>query len=125
MKNYSNYFYNFFKLNNDDMATADMDRLYAGILVKKRLFFPKPRKRFKIKPIVKNGRIKNIEITAPYWFVVQLFKRLNYKPFIDEENCLTNHFGSPIGYIYREEWENLCLSDASIKNKGEKKCANK
>ena len=109
MKKINYYFSNFFKLSYNDIATACIDDFFAGILVRKKLFIPRLRKKFKIKPIVKNGRIKSMEIRAPYWFVVQLFKRLGYKPFIDEEHILTNSIGVENEYVYREEWENPCI----------------
>lgn len=107
-------FSNFFKLNYDDKATANIDNFYAGILVKKKLFVPKLRKKYKIKPIVKNGMIQGFEIKAPYWFVTQLCKMLNYKPIIDEEHILSNCVGFENQYVYREEWENQNIFKGEI-----------
>lgn len=111
VKKSSYYFSNFFRLNYDDMATADIDRLNVGILVRKKLFIPKRRKKFKIKPTLKNGRIKSMEIKAPYWFIVQLFKRLGYNPIIDEEHILSNCFGFENKNVYRQEWENKIFNN--------------
>lgn len=98
--------YNFFRLNYDDMATASIDNFYAGIIVNKKLFVPKLRKKYKIKPIVKSGMIQGFEIKGPYWFVTQLCKMLNYEPFIDEEYILSNCLGIENRYVHKEEWEN-------------------
>lgn len=106
MKKISYYFSNFFRLNYDDMATADIDGLNAGILVRKKLFIPKRRKKFKIKPIVKNGMVQGFEVKAPYWFVKQFLMMIRYEPVIDEEHILSNCFGFENEYVYRQEWEN-------------------
>lgn len=121
MKNFNYNFCNFFRLNYDDMATANIDDFYAGIIVKKKLFVPKLRKKYKIKPVVKNGMIQGFEIKAPYWFVSQLLKRFQYKPIIDEEYILSNCIGFENGYVYKEEWENPCMPKTNNIFKGEKR----
>lgn len=112
---------NFFRLNYDDMATANIDNFYAGIIVNKKLFVPKIRKKYKIKPTVKNGMIQSFEIKAPYWFVKQLCKILNYTPIIDEEHILSNCIGFENGYVYKEEWENPCMPKTNNIFKGGKR----
>ena len=43
MKKINYDFSNFFRLNYDDIAIANIDDFYAGIIVKKKLFVPKRR----------------------------------------------------------------------------------
>ena len=98
------HFSNFFKLNNNDMASASIDHFFAGVLVRKKLFSPK-RKKYKIRPVVKGGMLQSLEIKAPYWFIKQVLKKLHYEPLLDEEHILTNCIGIDNEYIYKEEWE--------------------
>ncbi len=119
MKNFNYNFCNFFRLNYDDMATANIDDFYAGIMVKKNLFVPKSRKKYKVKPNVKNGMIQGFEIKAPYWFIKQFLMMIGYEPVIDEEHILSNCIGFENEYVHKEEWENQNIFKTKS-NKGDK-----
>lgn len=102
-----------YEINNRDMAKAELDIEFGGIVVDKKMFSFKRIKRFKLKPIIRQGELKKIKIYGPYGFIVKLFKMFNYKPMISEEYDFNNWFGAHSCHIYKEEWYNPCYDDNS------------
>lgn len=106
VKKLSYTFSNFFKLNHNDFAVAVVNKIDAVITVRKKLFIPRVKKKFKIKPTVKSGLIQGFDVSGPYWAVCQFLKIINYTPVIDEEHVVTNCVGYECGFVYKSEWEN-------------------
>ena len=96
----------FYELNDSDMATAELDNEFGVIILDKKLFSLKRRKRFSLKLIVNNGELKKIKICAPYDFIVKLFKMFNYKPSIRDDRSFSNKYGLFYRYIFIDEWYN-------------------
>ncbi len=94
-----------YEIQNDDMTKVSLDNDFGGMIIIKRPFFKNWLKRFKIKPIIKNGELKELKIYAPYGFVIKFFEMINYKPLISEEYSLRK-WGFLYKYIYKEEWYN-------------------
>ena len=101
-------FYNdeFYEITNLDMAEAELDSEFGVIVLDKKLFSFKRKKRFNLKLIVENGEMKKIVIRAPYGFIVKLFKTFNYKPLICNDNSFENKHGKCYRYTFTEEWYN-------------------
>lgn len=96
----------FYMISDSDMAKAEIDGEFAVIVLKKKLFFWKRKKRYKMKLVTENGSFKKIKIWAPYDFIVKLFIMLGYEPMICDERSIENKFGFCYKYIYNEEWCN-------------------
>ncbi len=96
----------FYEITDLDMAKAELDSEFGVIVLDKKLFSFKCKKRFKLKLIVENGEMKKIVIRAPYGFIIKLFETFNYKPDISYDNSFETKRGKFYRYIYREEWYN-------------------
>lgn len=95
---------NFYEIKNNDMTKVSLDSDFGGMVIVKRPFFRNWLNVFKIKPTIKNGKLKEIKMYAPYGFAVDFLKMINYQPLISD-SCLEKK-GFVYKYIYREEWYN-------------------
>lgn len=53
-----------YEIKNDDMAKVSIDSDFGGMVIVKRPFFRNWLKAFKIKPIIKKGKLKEIKMCA-------------------------------------------------------------
>lgn len=88
------------------MARAEIDGELAVIVLDKKLFSLKRKKRHKINTIVENGELEKIIINAPYSFIVKLFIMFDFVPIISDARDIDNKIGLHYRHIYYEEWYN-------------------